>query len=128
MSSTHQPSSSSWMSQEPASCSYDCAVGLNSQVWAIQRILTRCPRNGDRSNFVCTQFPVPVVPASPGPGHSFVVVWSHCQPQCAQIPSGQHIVSCTPRGAGGAVPVSVGVSSQYVRLVPKSLQTCGMWS
>src|SRR5439155_24534197 len=44
MSSTHQPSSSSWLSQLPPSCSYDCAVGLNSHDWAIQRILTRWPR------------------------------------------------------------------------------------
>src|SRR6185295_925252 len=43
MSSTHQPSSSSWLSHEPASCSYDWAVALNSHKVAIQRIFTLCP-------------------------------------------------------------------------------------
>src|SRR6266850_5531170 len=63
MSSTHQPSSSSWLSHWPASCSYDCAVGLNSHDWAIQRIFTLCPRYGDRSNLDWIQFPVPVFPS-----------------------------------------------------------------
>src|SRR6266704_2866624 len=34
--------------------------------------------------------------------------------------AGKHIVSCTPRGSGGAEPVSVGVFSQYCD--PKLLQ------
>src|SRR2546425_1497900 len=112
MSSTHQPSSSSWLSQEAPTDSYDCAVGLNSHDWAIQRIWTLWPRYRPRSNLVWIQFPWPMFPVWPGPSHSLVVVWSHCQPQFDQTPWFQHIVSWTPRGAGGAVPVSVGVSWQ----------------
>ena len=87
------------------------------------------PRNGFRLKALCTQTPFPDGSTTPGPGQLTVeagvtaVGW----PQCDQAPCGLQIVSCTPRGAGGAVPVSVGVSRHWTPFALE-LQACTLWS
>src|SRR5207245_995334 len=114
MLSSHQPSSCG-VSLHPGPYSkYEEVTLSNCQVVAIQRIRILWPSKLSRLNFDCTQTPFPAGSTTPP------LQWKVCtgppqaaQPQCVQAFSLKHIVSCTPRGAGGAVPVSVGVNSQY---------------
>ena len=76
-------------------------------------------------NFDCTQTPLPDESTTPP---EQVKAWLGpvplALPQCDQARSLKHIVSCTPRGAGGEVPVSVGVNSQYCEPNVLHARTC----
>src|SRR6266581_2305106 len=106
---------SGWASGIGAICVVMAPVLLNSHPVAIQRICTRAPTKFARLNSLSTQS-APLAgaraPTTPGPGQLIVEPVPQALPQCDQMPSGKHIVSCTPRGAGGAEPVSAGVRSQ----------------
>src|SRR5258705_10123075 len=80
-----------------------------------------CPRKPSRLNLDCTQTPLPAGSTIPSPQVKVCTTpVPPALPQWLKARELKHIVSCTPRGAGGRVPVSVTVSSQD--LPPKVLQ------